>query len=122
MGMYTHLSLRGFLRDDAPEAIIRMLADRIPITDDFSDYPLRVARWQANDPHPFFRAENCVCILTECSWNGARGPGLALKGRRLTCSTEFKNYHSEIELFLDWIGPALDPNRLIGGVHYEEMV
>lgn len=119
MGMYTHLALWVDLEfgpeDKKEEAVIRWLGGLDEEPDQLPDHPLfSCSRWR------------CLSGGSSYYFPGTSARGLAghVSGShcyRFTVVCDIKNYGNEIERFLDWLGPFLDPDDgHVGTYRYEE--
>lgn len=97
MGMYTEFSLRCKLYE-LPINAKRLLFRLIHGSEIYEDVPI--------PDHPFFQTERWRHV-------GYGGPEGFIQGKsylfgdNLFISCGLKNYHQEIQLFMDWIGPYL---------------
>lgn len=118
MGMYTVFHLDVRLRDDMPEDILTWLEHMLNGSGTYShalpDHPLfQTTRWDY-----MLCSDNayasCVHQLTRHEFFGIR----------LCVQSSFKNYDNEIDKFLDWLAPYVDPDSsddtFVGYARYEE--
>jgi len=119
MGMYTEFFFRAMVKKDLPEGVTRVLeyfgrvTDDPPADDQLPDHPLfKCYRWSMLG-HGSGILFNSSSAFTNPDWRGFRG---------LSMWCEFKNYDSEIEKFIDWIGPYLAGSypEFVGFSLYEE--
>lgn len=116
MGMYTELNIGIELKRNTPHEII-----------DVIDYMIGNKETIENIPnHPLFDASRWTYLLRSSSYYFDARPVNHFKKDDIT-NTYFltsvfnlKNYHSEIELFLDWISEYIDTDGFIGYKRYEE--
>ena len=104
MGMYTELTLNFSLKKELPTNVLYALE---VMTSNNWDYNFNLL-----PKHDLFKTERFQMVLSADSFNDSR----------IESHTKFKNYDSEIELFIDWIRPFVDQDKgsLIGFSLYEE--
>lgn len=116
MGMYTEIMFRGRVPDDAPSEVLAAL-NIIAYGEDAT----------VNIDHPLFQTERWTNLgrgtsyyFPEHAESFVRHHG-AYKYYDVFLSADLKNYHSEIELFFDWINPYVDalPGEFLGYSLYE---
>lgn len=118
MGMYTQLHLASTLKPDTPIEVIETL--KYMLGD--SDLP------PTNLEHPLFNTERWVIMLRCDSYYFDTDTRSTLRMDHigseyvLNVMSNFKNYDSEIDLFLEWIDPHLDKyeGEFLGYSRYEE--
>jgi hypothetical protein len=121
MGMYTELVMACRLKDDVPEDVIKILQYmcgekvddlKIPTDHEFFSYEL----WPMLNADSYYFVGQTHSMIRKVH---------ELIGWRLTVRTNIKNYHDEIEKFLDWLNPYMkyyDPIEFLGYIRYEEDV
>lgn len=116
MGMYTELNIGVELKRDTPQEVI-----------DVIDYMAGNKETIENIPnHPLFDTSRWAYLLRASSYYFDAQPINHFKRDDitgtyfLTSVSNLKNYHSEIELFLDWISKYIDTDGFIGYKRYEE--
>lgn len=144
MGMYTELLLKARLKCDMPQDALTVLhylfdkpeeTDYYTLQDDyrkirtklqktwFSQEEIKEHFWQPAIDHAFFQcpwwrdiANCCSCYHTPEVFN------YLAKSKYIFTRCDLKNYHGEIEQFLEWIKPYLDQQEgdCIGWYWYEE--
>ena len=132
MGMYTEFRLDAYLRSDTPRGVIDLLKRMADVNDTrmLDDMSARELL-SVNGDNPFFHTSRGSWIFF--GTNGGKSDGFApfvgfeSDGRfRINVYSSIKDYDSEIEKFLDWIRPYLQPPDKgeveIGFHHYEERI
>lgn len=121
MGMYTALHFAVALKPDTPENVIAVLRYMLDVTDQMTqpstpDHDLfhRTLRWR------YMLVGDSYSFETDSHATLEQFPASA--GWRLSVTSSFKNYSSELQLFLDWIMPYVDASyrRWLGYWMYEE--
>jgi hypothetical protein len=118
MGMYTELHFNAELRADTPQPVLAVLRYMIGDNPDPADLPA----------HPFFGCARWRNMLRSDSYYFAADTHCTLRydknaGAHILCiRTNFKNYDSEIEQFIDWIMPYLEKHdgEFLGFSRYAE--
>lgn len=114
MGTYTELVLKCTIRDDIPEIVNEIL------TFLFCE---RLKRPCELPNHPFFKNKSWEAIGRSASYYHIPIPSSFYNGKYLFSRSDLKNYHDEIQSFLDWLKPYLStpPGKFIGWIFAEEM-
>lgn len=120
MGMYTELVMATEIKNDPNiiSVLQFMLGDTDSIKPHFTipEHPLfKTERWKSMlccDSYYFAGTTHCEL---ECD-----NLGSGCKLCYLTIRTNFKNYDSEIDHFLDWLSPYIVTNGFLGYERYEE--
>jgi len=115
MGMYTTVSLKIKLKSSTPASIINFL--KKTIVDGDIGLPESTVMFTSKDvvkpafEHQFFKCDRWYMLFI--STNGEDLEGGRLVKHKDEClftillDTEFKNYDSEVDEFLDWIKPYI---------------
>ncbi len=122
MGMYTEIIFGAALKEDTPQFVINTIQALIDGNLD---------ELEVKPEHRFFQAERSHHLL--CAGGSYYFPGTVepkfYKDEidncwRLHFRSNIKNYGSEIELFLDWIGPYVEQGSGLRDIYayvmYEE--
>jgi len=112
MGMHTELILKCRLVDNLPENVDQVLNFL------FNDQPLVLPYPQ----HDFFKCSHWEFIGNSASYYHVPVAIKYLDKGILFTRFDMKNYHTEIELFIDWLQPYIDApaGKCIGWTFYEE--
>lgn len=118
MGMYTEIFFRGNIKFDAPDEVkeaVGAIAEGTGKRPDI-DHPLfDCPRWDClgNCSSAYFPPMSGSFVSTDVHTGEVS----------LTLHANLKNYHSEIELFFDWINPYVDalPGEFLGYSLYEDV-
>jgi hypothetical protein len=119
--MYTALHFTVALKPDTPHQVIDVLHYMLDDTDHMAEPPLpdhdlfrRTIRWR----HMLV----CDSFSFEANTHSTMQRYPATAGWNLSITCCFKNYASELQLFLDWIMPYVyaDPRDWLGYWMYEE--
>ena len=121
MGTYTELVLSFELKKDTPKIIINTLKYMIKNGDNYHLDNLDM--WFLNDDN------RCKWMLRSSSYYFAYPASLSdidyneiTKTHSVSIRCSFKNYYNEIDLFLKWITPHINPygHNFLGYSLYEE--
>jgi len=115
MGTYTELVLKCAVKDDIPKEVdnvLKFLFGR----DILMDMPEKLPE------HPFFKKISWEAIGRSSSYYHIPCPVNFYNGKYLFTRSDLKNYHEEIESFLDWLIPYLcnSPGKFIGWQFLEQ--
>jgi hypothetical protein len=117
MGMYTELHFNTELKPDVPAEILEILQHMA------NDAP----KPESVPDHPFFECErwSFMCLCDSYYFDADTHSTLRhdYQGGWFLCiRCNVKNYDSEIEKFIDWIGPYLNKDKgdFLGFYRYEE--
>jgi hypothetical protein len=106
MGMYTEFVFAGALHDDVPDNVVAIL--RYLITPSCVPLPEQLPS------HPFFNTDRWdrIAVSKSCyfGYNRAHSPFVHDDINHhwmLSIRSNLKNYHAEIETFVDWVRPYI---------------
>lgn len=112
MGYYTTFKFKATLKRDLPEDVVSIL--KKVVTE--GDLGHNKEMFHSNDvftpeiEHPFFKCERWYMLFLSTNFdNDMPGGKFYEKGHYwvLDLHTEFKNYGSEVDHFMDWITPYI---------------
>lgn len=116
MGHYTNLHLRFRLKPDL-DMMVKTLLEKIYVHvdkpdnvfwgDTSTDESKQTYLNNLGMSHKFFNCQRWLHCLTSDMDDHTSSLVWSNFSYVLTINTEFKNYHNEIELFLDWISPRI---------------
>jgi hypothetical protein len=111
MGSYTELQCKIKLRKDTPENIIYLLK-RVIINGDLGHDKSLFKTEDVFKPelnHKFFECDRWYMLFLSTNWSDIQGGKFYQQGGYwvIDLHTEFKNYDSEIDNFIDWITPFI---------------
>jgi hypothetical protein len=109
MGNYTEFIFKAKLRQDTPDNVIEVLK-RVLIDRDLGHNKTLFTTKDVSTPdidHPFFKCNNWYGLFLCTNWGDIQGGRMYRHGFywKLDIHTEFRNYDSEIEKFVNWITP-----------------
>lgn len=114
MGHYTELKFKAKLKQDTPGNVVNILK-RVINERDLGlghDKVLFTSEdvFKPELDHPFFKCERWYMLLLSTNWDDKMQGGKFYEENDrwvLDLHTEFKNYDSEIDHFLEWIKPFI---------------
>jgi hypothetical protein len=114
MGTYTELVLKCTIKYDRPEIVHNVLNFL------FNENQLHPSHLPE---HEFFKRKSWEAIGRSNSYYHCPRSLNFYDGKCLFSRSDFKNYHDEIDLFLDWVKPYLSnpPGNFIGWAFGEGM-
>ena len=117
MGHYTKLNVKIKLKKDTPENVINLIK-RIVIDKDLG-LSINTTFFHSNDifkpefDHEFFKCERWYQLFIMNNFDSSKQSKFYFKNNRwiLELNSEFKNYDSEIDHFIDWIKPYVSGRK-----------
>jgi len=111
MGHYTELQFKIKLRKDAPDNVVSILK-RVLIERDLGHDKVLFDTKDVFKPeldHDFFKCERWYMLFLSTNWGDIQGGKMYQEKEYwvVDLHTEFKNYDSEIDKFIDWITPFI---------------
>ncbi len=111
MGHYTELQCKIKLRKDTPDNVVSILK-RVLIERDLGHDKVLFDTKDVFKPeldHDFFKCERWYMLFLSTNWGDIQGGKMYQEKEYLVVDlhTEFKNYDSEIDKFIDWITPFI---------------
>jgi hypothetical protein len=119
MGMYTEFRFKAALTHGGEAALSAIFTDVERPDEPTESTEARKVAW-AESAIDFLSLERADQILTAYMVNGVERPALVFDGHTIDIHTNIKNYQGEVESFLAWIAPYVDPATVVGSSHYEE--
>jgi hypothetical protein len=111
MGHYTELQCKIKLRKDTPDNVVSILK-RVLIERDLGHDKVIFDTKDVFKPeldHDFFKCERWYMLFLSTNWGDIQGGKMYQEKEYwvVDLHTEFKNYDSEIDKFIDWITPFI---------------
>jgi hypothetical protein len=111
MGHYTELQCKIKLRKDTPDNVVSILK-RVLIERDLGHDKVLFDTKDVFKPeldHDFFKCERWYMLFLSTNWGDIQGGKMYQEKEYwvVYLHTEFKNYDSEIDKFIDWITPFI---------------
>ncbi len=110
MGYYTRFSFKARLKEDAPIELLNKIINENWLPNDVG--PIFCVGEQGNldIDHPFGKTSRWMSLF--CGTNGEDiKTTFDVSTRKLNIESEFKDYDSEIEKFIDWITPFVQSRK-----------
>ena len=113
MGTYTELVLKCRIKAGCPELVHQVLNFM------FGDSPFE--RPETLPHHKFFKSERWESVGRGCSYYHIPVCLSFYDGKHLFSRSDLKNYHGEIDLFIDWLKPYIsnETGQFIGWIFCE---